>query len=80
MTVLLVTIQEFKDLQKGNQRVVLGGDEKRYSVVCGSTFRFQQNTYFAIFPISLLQHLSISKSIWEDLMMDFIEGLPKSKG
>lgn len=40
----------------------------------------QKSKYQASFPAGLLQPLSIPNAIWEELSMDFIVGLPKSKG
>ena len=38
----------------------------------------QQNKVLALKPGGFLQPLSISNQIWDDIAMDFIEGLPRS--
>jgi hypothetical protein len=42
--------------------------------VCGHT------KYSHTHPVGLLQPLSILAGVWQDLSMDFVDGLPKSEG
>lgn len=51
-------------------------DVKHYIQNC---LTCQQNKYQALAPAGLLQPLPVPEKIWEDISLDFIIGLPKSK-
>ena len=80
MTVLLGGHSSFVRTQKGDNKCILGGDEKRYPGVCAKCAIYQQNKYSSLSPNGLLQPLLIPDQVWEELMMDFAKGLPKSDG
>lgn len=53
------------------------GDIRQFIRECETC---QRNKAENIFPSGLLQPLPIPTRVWTDISMDFIEGLPKSKG
>jgi len=53
------------------------GDVENYIKQCTTC---QKAKHSLQHPMGLLQPLPVPEGIWQDLTMDFIEGLPKSKG
>ena len=52
-------------------------DVKRY---CEECITYQQNKMLALSPAELLTPLEVLGKVWEDISMNFIEGLPEVNG
>jgi hypothetical protein len=55
----------------------LKGDVENFVKQCSICY---QAKYDRVHPAGLLQPLPIPKGAWQDITMDYIEGLPKSEG
>ena len=67
----------FKRITQDLYLVGMRGDSKKFVAECGIC---QQNKTLALSPAGVLQPLAVLDLIWEDITMDFIEGLPRSAG
>ena len=47
---------------------------------CEECLACQRNKTMALSPAGLLMSLEIADAVWSEISMDFIDGLPKSKG
>ena len=58
----------------------MGRNEKGNSRLCQDYGICQRNKTLVMSLARLLQPLQFLDKVWEDLSMDFIDGLPKSEG
>lgn len=69
-----------KTMAHVSQEVYWLGMRKSVRRCCVDCAVCQQAKHLSLAPIGLLQPLSILKRVWEDVSMDFVEGLPRSEG
>nr|GEV43713.1 reverse transcriptase domain-containing protein [Tanacetum cinerariifolium] len=82
-TSLLQAVRGDSEIVELRTRLLNGGDGlEGYGIVEGDV-RYKgwlRNKYSNLAPARLLQPLNLPEQIWEELSMDFIDGLPKSEG
>lgn len=71
---------EYKTYQRLKKEWYWIGMRKRVAKYVRECLTFQQQKHSSLKPAGLLQPLPIPNRIWEDISLDFVEGLPKSKG
>ena len=70
----------FKTYMRVSREFYWQGMKRRIQQYVGVCAVCQEHKYLSMSPMGLFQPLFIPKQIWEDVTMDFIEGLPKSEG
>lgn len=69
-----------KTYQRLAQKVYWCGMKARIHAYVAECSVCQQAKYLSLTLVGLLQALPIPDQVWEDVSMDFIEGLPKFEG
>ena len=69
-----------KTLKRVSASLYLQGMKKFIQAYVAAYSVCQHNKHSTLSPVGLLQPLPVLHQIWEDLSLDFIEGLPESNG
>lgn len=70
-------LKTYKTIAKTFYWVGMKKDIRSYVTTCTTC---QQHKYSTLAPAGLMQSLLVPEKVWEDISMDFIEGLLKSEG
>lgn len=70
-------LRTYKQLTRELYREGMKQDVKKY---CEECMICRRNKSLALSPTGLLLPLEIPNSVWSDVLMDFIKGLPKANG
>lgn len=70
----------FENLPKGEKGFLLGGNKERYKKMVKQCEVCQTTKHDNLPPAGLLQSLPLRQQAWDDITLDFIDGLPISHG
>jgi hypothetical protein len=69
-----------KTLQRLRQHFVVNHDRRLVEEFVRSCVTCQRNKIESLHPAGLLQPLEVPSSVWSDIAMDFVKGLPRVNG